>query len=65
MVGTKAGCKKTVERCKELYGANFYSEIGRKGGRSGKTGGFAADPERAVLAGKVGGKISRRGPAKK
>ena len=43
----------------------FYAMIGRKGGQNGNTGGFAANPELARLAGAKGGRISRRGPVKK
>lgn len=37
--------------------------IGAKGGRNGHTGGFASSHERAVMAGRKGGQISRRGKA--
>lgn len=59
------------------YGPDFYKRIGSKGGANGKgpgyKGGFASNEvgedgltgrERAKLAGAVGGKRSRRGPAK-
>jgi general stress protein YciG len=65
MVGTKAGSRKAVEKIKEKYGPNFYAEIGRRGGKAGRRGGFAVNPGLAARAGKIGGKISRRGPAKK
>ena len=39
--------------------------IGRKGGKNGHTGGFAANPALARIAGAKGGRISHRGPAKK
>lgn len=50
---------------RQKYGSEFYARIGAKGGRNGHTGGFAADPELAKRAGAKGGKISRRGKAKK
>ena len=65
MAGTKAGTKKAAATNKARYGADFYAQIGRKGGQNGTTGGFAANPELARLAGAKGGRISRRGPAKK
>ena len=65
MAGTKAGAKKAAATNKARYGADFYATIGRKGGQNGNTGGFAANPELARLAGAKGGRISRRGPAKK
>ncbi|MDR0887270.1 MAG: hypothetical protein LBM97_01110 [Candidatus Nomurabacteria bacterium] len=65
MPGTKAGSVKTVAKIREKYGVNFYSEIGRRGGKASTTGGFASDPGLAARAGKIGGKISKRGPAKK
>lgn len=64
MPGTKAGGRKAAETNRKKYGREFYAEIGRKGGRNGHTGGFAANPELARRVGKIGGKISKRGPAK-
>lgn len=65
MAGTKAGGRKAAATNKEKYGDNFYANIGRKGGKNGHTGGFAANPELAKRAGSIGGKKSKRGPAKK
>lgn len=65
MAGTKAGAKKAALTNKLRHGEDFYARIGRKGGQNGNTGGFAANPELARLAGAKGGRISRRGPAKK
>ena len=65
MAGTKAGGQKAAATNKTKYGKDFYAEIGRKGGRNGHTGGFAANPELAKVAGAKGGRISRRGKAKK
>lgn len=64
MAGTKAGGKKAAATNKEKYGSEFYANIGRKGGQNGHTGGFAANPELAKEAGRKGGAISKRGPAK-
>lgn len=65
MPGTKDGGKKAAETIRSKYGPEFYAEIGAKGGHNGHTGGFAANPELARIAGKIGGKKSRRGPAKR
>jgi general stress protein YciG len=65
MAGTKAGGQKAAATNKNKYGKDFYAEIGRKGGRNGHTGGFAANPELAKIAGAKGGRISKRGKAKK
>ena len=66
MVGTLVGGKKAAATNKKLHGEDFYQNIGRKGGRAGLgMKGFALDPERARAAGAKGGKISRRGKAKK
>lgn len=65
MAGTKLGGLKAAETNKKLHGENFYAKIGAKGGRNGHTGGFASNPELARLAGRKGGKKSKRGPAKK
>ena len=58
--GIRAAAKIKAER-----GEDFYREIGAKGGRNGHTGGFASNPELARIAGAKGGRISRRGKAKK
>ena len=63
MSGTKAGGIKAAETNKRLHGEDFYRNIGRIGGQSGHTGGFAANRELARIAGAKGGKISNRGPA--
>ena len=65
MSGTKAGGLKAAQTNRQKYGKEFYSQIGRKGGQNGHTGGFAANPALARIAGAKGGRISRRGPAKK
>lgn len=65
MAGTLTGGKKAAVTNKKRYGKDFYAHIGSIGGKNGHTGGFAADPERARRAGAIGGKKSKRGPAKK
>lgn len=65
MAGTKAGGLKAAATNKAKYGKEFYARIGAKGGRLGHTGGFAANPALARIAGAKGGRISKRGPAKK
>jgi general stress protein YciG len=65
MAGTKLGGKKAATTNKSKYGKDFYAEIGRKGGRNGHTGGFAANPALAKIAGARGGRVSKRGKAKK
>lgn len=60
MAGNKAGGMKAKETNYKLYGKDFYREIGRRGGANGHTGGFAANPELAKIAGAKGGRISRR-----
>ena len=62
--GTKAGGMKAAAT-NLANNPNFYREIGRIGGRNGHTGGFYANPELAKIAGRKGGSISKRGPAKK
>jgi uncharacterized protein len=59
MAGTKAGGQKAAAR-NLAKDPNFYAKIGAKGGRNGNTGGFAANPELARIAGAKGGRISRR-----
>lgn len=65
MAGNAIGGKKAAATNRKLYGDNFYASIGRKGGQNGHTGGFAFDPELARRAGAIGGRKSKRGPAKK
>mgnify|MGYP002513287780 CR=1 FL=1 len=64
MAGTKEGGRKTSITNKLKHGEDFYQRIGRKGGRNGHTGGFAANPELARIAGAKGGRLSRRGKAR-
>ena len=59
MAGTKAGGLKAAQK-NLAKDPSFYAKIGAKGGRNGHTGGFAANPELARLAGAKGGRISRR-----
>jgi hypothetical protein cdiviTM7_01565 len=74
MPGTKEGGKKAAIQNIKRHGSDYYAKIGRLGGRAGTTGGFNSDKvgvdgltgrERAKIAGRKGGLISKRGPAKK
>lgn len=74
MAGTKAGGLKAAATNKRLHGEDFFARIGKKGGRNGHVGGFNSDKvgkdgltgwERARIAGRKGGKISKRGPAER
>lgn len=74
MSGTKSRGLKARDTNIERHGADFYREIGRRGGKNGHAGGFASDKvgadgltgfERAKKVGALGGAKSRRGPAKK
>jgi general stress protein YciG len=60
MAGTKAGGQAAAATNKQKYGADFYSKIGAKGGKLGRTGGFYANRDLARQAGAKGGRISRR-----
>lgn len=53
-------CAKTNKR---KYGKDWYRKIGAIGGKNGNTGGFAANPELARIAGAAGGRKSKRGPS--
>ena len=59
MAGTKAGAAKASQTIKERHGSDFYKRIGSIGGRNGNTGGFAANPELARIAGAKGGKAKK------
>ena len=73
MAGNREGGLKTAKIIKEKYGKDFYKELGRIGGASGHTGGFA-DPnpgkdgmtgqQRAKYYGRIGGLLSKRGKSK-
>lgn len=69
MSGTVSGGQKAAATNKQRYGKNFYGDIGRKGGKISRGGGFGSSyigedglsgHERAVEAGRKGGKASRR-----
>lgn len=61
MAGNKIGGLKAKKSNLERHGKDFYSEIGRMGGRASGTGGFYANHDLAIKAGAKGGKRSRRG----
>jgi general stress protein YciG len=63
MGGTRSGGLKAAAK-NLANNPNFYRDIGRIGGRNGRTGGFAANPELAKIAGRKGGLKSRRNKAK-
>ena len=65
MAGTKEGARNAALTNKLRHGEDFYRHIGSIGGKARVPKGFALDPERARRAGSKGGKISKRGPAKK
>lgn len=69
MSGTKAGGKKAAETNRLKYGNDFYKNIGKRGGMSSNTGGFASEKigmdgmtgnQRARIVGAKGGRISSR-----
>ena len=59
MAGTLEGGKKAAAK-NLARDPNFYKRIGKIGGTNGTTGGFAANPALARIAGAKGGRISRR-----
>lgn len=65
MAGNREGGLKAAQTNKERFGKDWYARIGSIGGKNGHTGGFAANRELAKIAGSKGGKISKRGKAKK
>ena len=65
MAGTKIGGLKAAEAIKKKYGNDFYSKIGRQGGIRCVPKGFSTNRELAVLAGRKGGRISKRGLKRK
>ena len=67
MTGTKEGGLKAAQSIKKKYGKDYYRNLGKRGGSAAHTmgTGFAANHELAAAAGRKGGKISKRGKAKK
>lgn len=72
MAGTRIGGQNAARTNKKRYGKNFYSRIGQKGGKIGRTGGFyqnrPCDCDEfedshtvPMCAGAKGGRESRRG----
>ena len=61
MPGTKIGGQRAAATNLKRYGKGFYSRIGKSGGeKTGVVKGFAANPELAQKAGKIGGARSSR-----
>lgn len=54
MAGSRESGLKAADTNKRLYGETFYSQIGRKGGKISRGGGFAVYPELAREAGRKG-----------
>lgn len=65
MAGTRTGGLKAAETNRARHGSDFYKIIAAKGGHASRRGGFAANPILASLAGAKGGRLSKRGPAKR
>lgn len=74
MSGTISGGKAAAKTNKERHGEDFYCLIGAKGGKVGRTGGFAQtkactcdiirfEHTIAMCAGTKGGRISKRNRA--
>ena len=63
MSGTKQGGINAAKTNRLFYGEDFYKKIGSKGGSVKVPKGFAISGK-ASEAGKKGGAISKRGPAK-
>lgn len=64
MSGTIAGGRRAAQTNKELYGEDFYKNIGAMGGRAtyhGKKGFASMDKDKVAEAGRKGGSVSRRG----
>lgn len=68
MAGTQRGGQKAAATNKTRYGKDFYTRIGRKGGKVAYNGsnmrGFALNRDLAREAGTKGGMASRRSRAK-
>ena len=74
MSGTFKGGLKAAKTNIKRHGKDYYANIGRKGGKKSRTGGFASNKvgrdgltglQRAKIAGAKGGLKSRRGSGKR
>lgn len=68
MAQTRAGAIKQTRTMRRKYGRNVFKQIGREGGKAGRTGGFyymkMHNPDQHKELSSKGGLLSRRGPAK-
>lgn len=66
MGNTKAGAKKARETMILKYGDDYYSQIGRRGGKksNNKKGFGSMDKTKLAEAGRKGGRISKRSKTK-
>ena len=60
MAGTTEGGKKAAATNKMRYGLEFSGQIGHKGGKISRGGGFAVIPGLASEAGRKGGQTPRK-----
>ena len=66
MAGTKEGGLKAAQSIKKKYGKDFYRNLGQRGGSAAHPMGRGFQLSgKAAEAGRKGGKISKRGKAKK
>lgn len=66
MAGTKAGGLKAAESMKKKYGKDYYRNLGKRSGSAARPMGRGFQLSgKAAEAGRKGGKISKRGKAKK
>jgi len=59
VAGTTIGGRKAAIKNRQ-YNKDFYTIIGRKGGKISRGGGFSGNSEAARIAGRKGGAISKR-----
>ena len=60
MSGSREGGLKAKDTNYGRYGEDFYKKIGAIGGKKGTTGGFYANRGLASIAGRKGGRISKK-----
>lgn len=66
VAGTKAGGLKAAQSNKKKYGKDYYTNLGKRGGSAAHPMGRGFQlSDKAAEAGRKGGKISKRGKAKK
>lgn len=64
MAGNEDSNRIAADTKKRIYGKDYYSRIGRLGGKKPRVRSYSSDHDLAVRSGRKGGQISRKPPRK-